>query len=114
MDMVGHTGVMDAAITACETVDRCVGRIVERLMSVGGAAVITADHGNAEQLRDEKGHPHTAHTLNPVRLILMDPQRREARLRPSGRLADIAPTLLEMMDTARPPEMTGVSLIEPD
>ena len=114
MDMVGHTGVMAAAVTACETVDRCVGKIVERLLSVGGAALITADHGNAEQMRDENGNPHTAHTLNPVRLILMDPRRRTTRLRPSGRLADIAPTLLEMMHIAQPVEMTGVSLIESD
>lgn len=113
MDMVGHTGVMAAAVTACETVDRCVGRIVERLRQVGGAAVITADHGNAEQMRDEKGNPHTAHTLNPVRLILMDPRGRATRLRPAGRLADIAPTLLELMNLAQPAEMTGVSLIEP-
>ncbi|HDI60553.1 MAG TPA: 2,3-bisphosphoglycerate-independent phosphoglycerate mutase [Desulfobacteraceae bacterium] len=114
MDMVGHTGVMAAAVAACETVDRCVGRIMERLARVGGGAVVTADHGNAEQMLDEKGHPHTAHTLNPVRLILMDPRRRTARLRPSGRLADIAPTLLEMMGITRPSEMTGASLIEPD
>jgi 2,3-bisphosphoglycerate-independent phosphoglycerate mutase len=114
MDMVGHTGVMAAAVTACETVDRCVGKIVEKLHQVGGAALITADHGNAEQMRDSKGNPHTAHTLNPVRLILMDPQRAAARLRPSGRLADIAPTLLALMGIAQPPEMTGVSLIEPD
>jgi 2,3-bisphosphoglycerate-independent phosphoglycerate mutase len=105
---------MAAAVTACETVDRCVGKIVERLLSVGGAALITADHGNAEQMRDENGNPHTAHTLNPVRLILMDPRRRTTRLRPSGRLADIAPTLLEMMHIAQPVEMTGVSLIESD
>jgi 2,3-bisphosphoglycerate-independent phosphoglycerate mutase len=113
MDMVGHTGVMEAAVKACETVDRCVGKIVERLLSVGGAAVITADHGNAEQMLDENGNPHTAHTLNPVRLVLMDPRRRAARLRPSGRLADIAPTLLQMMEITPPVEMTGVSLIEP-
>lgn len=114
MDMVGHTGVMEAAVKACETVDRCVGRIVERLLDVGGAAVITADHGNAEQMRDEKGNPHTAHTLNPVRLILLDPRRRKVRLRSPGRLADIAPTLLAMMHISQPVEMTGVSLIEPD
>jgi 2,3-bisphosphoglycerate-independent phosphoglycerate mutase len=114
MDMVGHTGVMEAAVAACETVDRCVGRIVERLKQVGGAALITADHGNAEQMRDQKGNPHTAHTLNPVRLIFMDPRNRTVRLRPSGRLADIAPTLLEMMHIAQPEEMTGVSLIESD
>ena len=113
MDMVGHTGVMEAAVTACETVDRCVGKIVERLLSVGGAAVITADHGNAEQMLDENGNPHTAHTLNPVRLVLMDPRHRAVRLRPSGRLADIAPTLLQMMEITPPVEMTGVSLIEP-
>ncbi len=114
MDMVGHTGVMAAAVVACETVDRCVGRIVEKLRQVGGAALITADHGNAEQMRDEKGNPHTAHTLNPVRLLLVGERFAAARLRPSGRLADIAPTLLNMMGIAPPAEMTGVSLIEPD
>jgi 2,3-bisphosphoglycerate-independent phosphoglycerate mutase len=112
MDMVGHTGVMAAAVRACETVDRSVGRIVEKLHQVGGAALITADHGNAEQMRDDKGQPHTAHTLNPVRLILVDEGRKSVRLRPVGRLADIAPTLLDLLGIDKPPQMTGHSLIE--
>ena len=112
MDMVGHTGVMDAAVRACETVDRCVGRIADKLKEKGGAALITADHGNAEKLLDENGHVHTAHTLNPVRLILVDEQRKSTRLRPAGRLADIAPTLLDLMGIAQPAEMTGQTLIE--
>ena len=112
MDMVGHTGVMEAAVQACETVDRNVGRIVEKLRQKGGAVLITADHGNAEQMRDEKGHPHTAHTLNPVRLILVDDRKKQARLRPMGRLADIAPTLLDLMGIGQPAQMTGETLIE--
>ena len=112
MDMVGHTGIIEAAVRACETVDRSVGRIVEKLRQKGGAALITADHGNAEQMRDKDGHPYTAHTLNPVRLILVDEYRKSARLRPMGRLADIAPTLLELMGILQPKQMTGQSLIE--
>ena len=81
MDMVGHTGFLDAAIRACETVDECVGRIVEKVQAMGGAVLITADHGNAETMADENGHPHTAHTLNPVPLILVDDTRKQASLR---------------------------------
>ena len=114
MDMVGHTGVMAATVRACETVDRSVGRIVDKLKEKGGAALITADHGNAEKLLDENGHVHTAHTLNPVRLILVDERQKSARLRPAGRLADIAPTLLDLMGITPPAEMTGQTLIEKD
>ena len=81
MDMVGHTGFLDAAIRACETVDACVGRIVEKVQAMGGAVLITADHGNAETMADENGHPYTAHTLNPVPLILVDDTRKQAGLR---------------------------------
>ena len=110
MDMVGHTGFLDAAIRACETVDECVGKIVEKVQSMGGAVLITADHGNAETMADENGHPHTAHTLNPVPLILVDDTRRQAGLR-SGVLGDIAPTILEIMGIEKPDLMTGRSLI---
>jgi 2,3-bisphosphoglycerate-independent phosphoglycerate mutase len=110
MDMVGHTGFLDAAIRACETVDECVGKIVEKVQSMGGAVLITADHGNAETMADENGHPHTAHTLNPVPLILVDDTRRLAGLR-SGVLGDIAPTILEIMGIEKPKLMTGRSLI---
>jgi len=112
MDMVGHTGFLDAAIRSCETVDECVGRIVEKVQSMGGALLITADHGNAETMADEKGHPHTAHTLNPVPLILVDDTRRQAVLR-DGVLGDIAPTILEIMGIEKPELMTGRSLILP-
>ncbi len=106
-DMVGHTGVMDAAIRAVETVDACVGRIVAAVRETGGVALVTADHGNADCMVAPDGQPHTAHTTNPVPLIAVGP---DVRLRP-GRLADLAPTLLELMGYAQPAEMTGESLI---
>ena len=110
MDMVGHTGFLNAAIRACETVDECVGRIVEKVQAMGGAVLITADHGNAETMADENGHPHTAHTLNPVPLILVDDTRKQASLAP-GVLGDIAPTILDIMGIEKPELMTGRSLI---
>jgi len=110
MDMVGHTGFLNAAIRACETVDECVGKIVEKVQSMGGAVLITADHGNAETMADENGHPYTAHTLNPVPLILADDTRKQASLVP-GVLGDIAPTILEIMGIEKPELMTGRSLI---
>ncbi|MCX5882209.1 MAG: 2,3-bisphosphoglycerate-independent phosphoglycerate mutase, partial [Deltaproteobacteria bacterium] len=112
MDMVGHTGFLDAAIRACETVDECVGKIVEKVQAMGGVVLITADHGNAETMADEDGHPHTAHTLNPVPLILVDDTRKQAILAP-GVLGDIAPTILEIMGIEKPELMTGQSLILP-
>jgi len=111
MDMVGHTGVLDAAIKACETVDECVNKIVARVMEKEGVAIITADHGNAEQMADITGHVHTAHTHNTVPLILVDDTRKDAALR-AGRLADIAPTILEIMGIDQPKQMTGRSLLE--
>jgi 2,3-bisphosphoglycerate-independent phosphoglycerate mutase len=111
MDMVGHTGIIPAAIKACETVDRCVGRIVEAVRDKGGALLITADHGNAETMIAPNGKVHTAHTTNPVHLILMDDRRKQARLR-EGVLGDIAPTILALMGLAQPAKMTGRSLIE--
>ena len=113
MDMVGHTGFLDAAIRACETVDACVGRIVEKVQAMGGVVLVTADHGNAETMADENGHPHTAHTLNPVRFILVDEKRKQVKLRDEGVLGDIAPTVLEIMGLEKPVLMTGKSLILP-
>jgi 2,3-bisphosphoglycerate-independent phosphoglycerate mutase len=110
-DMVGHTGIMEAAVRAVETVDACVGRIVAKVRSLGGEVLITADHGNAEVMVDEQGRPHTAHTTDRVPLILVDDRRKGARLRP-GILADIAPTILDILGLPKPPEMTGKSLIE--
>lgn len=112
MDMVGHTGDLGAAVKACETVDGCVRQIVERVRAMGGAALITADHGNSEKMIDENGGAHTAHTLNPVPFILVDDSRRDAVLR-QGILADIAPTILDILDFETPPEMTGTSLLRP-
>lgn len=110
MDMVGHTGVMAAAVKACETVDRCVGEILKVAKEKGWAALVTADHGNAEQMIDDNGNPHTAHTVGEVKFILVDDERLDGRLR-KGSLCDIAPTILEMMDIEQPAEMTGKSLI---
>lgn len=112
-DMVGHTGVMEAATAAIHAVDACAGRVVQAILEVGGRCLITADHGNAEQMiNPESGGPFTAHTTNPVPLILIDPQRINAKLRSGGRLSDLAPTLLELLGLPVPPEMTGTSLIE--
>ena len=110
-DMVGHTGVFDAAIKAVEAVDDCAGRIVSKILDLGGAALITADHGNAEQMLDENGEPFTAHSINPVWLILADDNRKDAQLKTGGSLADIAPTMLYMLDLRQPTEMTGKNLI---
>ena len=108
-DMVGHTGVMDAAVKAVETVDECVGKIVAAVKSMGGRILITADHGNADCMRSADGQPHTAHTTNPVPLILVG-DAEGVKLQ-SGRLCDIAPTMLELMGIEQPKEMTGRSLI---
>ena len=107
-DMVGHTGVFDAAVKAVETVDACVGRVVDATLKMGGIAMITADHGNAEQMREPDGSPMTAHTTNPVPFILCG---AGTELRPDGRLADIAPTILDVMGLACPEEMDGRTLI---
>lgn len=110
MDMVGHTGILDAAIKACEAVDSCVKEIVECIMARGDMVVITADHGNAEMMTDKNGKPYTAHTLNPVPLILVDDTRKGVTLK-HGSLQDIAPTMLDIMGIEKPGEMTGNSLI---
>jgi len=112
-DMVGHTGDLAAATAAVETVDTCLGRLSAALEQVGGALVITADHGNAEMMRDpETGEPHTAHTLNPVPFIVVN--AAAVRRVEKGRLCDIAPTLLDLLGLKVPPEMTGRSLIAGD
>jgi 2,3-bisphosphoglycerate-independent phosphoglycerate mutase len=111
-DMVGHTGILPAAIAAMETVDACMGRVVEAVLAAGGIALVTADHGNCEQMSDREGSPHTAHTANLVPLILVDPERRGGKLR-EGILADIAPTILELMGLPKPPAMSGRSLLAP-
>ena len=110
-DMVGHTGILPAAIKAAEVIDDCLKKVVTAVRRIGGAVVLTADHGNLEQMVDyETGEPHTAHTLNPVPCIIVDD--RPHALRTSGVLADIAPTILSLMGLPKPPEMTGVSLIK--
>jgi 2,3-bisphosphoglycerate-independent phosphoglycerate mutase len=113
-DMVGHTGLIDAAVKAVETVDASLKRLAEAVEEAGGTLVITADHGNAEMMRDpETGEPHTAHTLNPVPFIVVNPPAEIARL-DRGRLADVAPTLLDFLGIPKPPVMTGHSLIHFD
>jgi len=109
-DMVGHTGDLDAAIEACEAVDRGLGRVVEAIEKAQGSLIVTADHGNCEVMVDpQTGGAHTAHTLNPVPVILVGgPQGATLN---DGCLADLAPSLLELMDLPKPPEMTGKTLI---
>ncbi len=108
-DMVGHTGIFDAAVKAVETVDTCVGRVADAVAAMGGAMIITADHGNADCMVAEDGTPFTAHTTNPVPLCVVG---YPCELREGGRLADIAPTMLKMMNLEQPAEMDGVSLIK--
>ena len=118
-DMVGHTGNMDAAIKAIETVDRCIGKIVNATGEMGGSILITADHGNAELMKGPSGEPWTAHTINKVPLIFIEGEKRkipnmgnEIYLREDAGLADIAPTLLQLLNLPIPKEMTGKSLIK--
>ena len=107
--MVGHTGNLEAAIKAVETIDECVGKVVEAIRKNDGVMLITADHGNCEQMLDYKtGEPHTAHTTNPVPLILVG--KDDVKLR-EGKLADLAPTMLDLMGLEKPEEMTGESII---
>ena len=109
-DMVGHTGIMEAAIKAIETVDECVGKTVDAILDVDGQMFICADHGNAEKLLDEDGEPFTAHTTNPVPFVLVN-YDEDYTLREGGCLADIVPTMIEMMGMEQPAEMTGKSLL---
>ena len=108
-DMVGHTGVIPAAIEAVETADRCLARVAEAVAARGGVCLVTADHGNAETMLHPDGSPHTAHTTNPVPLIATD---EGLALRSGGRLADIAPTVLGLLGLPAPAAMNGTSLIE--
>jgi len=111
-DMVGHTGDMSAAIRAVETVDQCLGRLAEAVAMAGGALLVTADHGNADRMRDpETGQPHTAHTTFPVPVVLMGGPPGANRLH-DGRLADVAPTLLALMGLPQPKAMTGRPLLD--
>ncbi len=112
-DMVGHTGVLPAAIKAVETLDACVGRLAAAVEAAGGALLVTADHGNAEQMVDHAAHQaHTQHTTNPVPVLLAVGPQAVGGLA-DGRLADVAPTLLELMGLAQPAAMSGRSLLRP-
>jgi len=111
-DMVGHSGIMEAAVKACEAVDTCLGKIVERFTAKGGIALITADHGNVETMCDPNSHcPITAHSSNPVPFILLSQTHKGCTLRKDGSLRDIAPTILNLQGLPIPQEMTGQSLI---
>jgi 2,3-bisphosphoglycerate-independent phosphoglycerate mutase len=107
-DMVGHTGVIPAAVAAIEVVDECLGEVVDAVHASGGACLITADHGNADNMLEPDGSPNTAHSLNPVPVIVTVPG---VALREGGVLADVAPTIIELLGYSQPPAMTGVSLL---
>ena len=112
-DMVGHTGMLGPATHAVEAVDVGVGRIVDAAKSKGGAVIITADHGNCELMKDPAtGMPHTSHTLNPVPLLYVNEEDRDAKLRAGGRICDVAPTMLALLRLAKPQAMTGESIID--
>lgn len=110
-DMVGHTGVIPAAVKAVHVVDECVKRVLDKILEMGGSALLTADHGNADKMLDEDGKPFTAHTTNRVPVVLVSNKYKNAKLREDGILADLAPTLLTVMGVPVPAEMTGKSLI---
>ncbi|NYE57312.1 2,3-bisphosphoglycerate-independent phosphoglycerate mutase [Carboxydothermus ferrireducens] len=109
-DMVGHTGVFEAAVRAIKAVDECLGRVVDKFLSLGGTAIITADHGNAEKMLEEDGSPHTAHTTNPVPFILVGEKYRGIKLKEKGSLANVAPTILKILELEIPEEMTSEPL----
>lgn len=111
-DMVGHTAVIPAAVKAVGTVDECVKKVLNKILEMGGSALLTADHGNADRLLDEQGKPFTAHTTNPVPVVLVSEKYKNVELRKDGILADLAPTLLTVMGLPVPAEMTGKSLIK--
>lgn len=108
-DMVGHSGMLEPTIQAIEAVDECLGRVVDAIVAKGGVALITADHGNADEVITDAGKPMTAHTTNPVPLIVT---KEGAELREGGILADLAPTMLHLLQLDKPAEMTGQSIIE--
>ena len=114
-DMVGHTGVFDAAVKAVEAVDECAGKVIEKALSMGGTVLLTADHGNADKMYEADGSPFTAHTTNPVPFLVISADERLApgkiQLREGGRLADIAPTMLQILNLPQPSAMTGQSLL---
>lgn len=110
-DMVGHTGVFEAAVKAVESVDECLGKVVEKVRSMGGVSLITADHGNAEKMLEEDGSVFTAHTTNRVPFIFVDDKNKDIQLRENGKLSDLAPTMLEILNLTKPNEMDGKSLI---
>ena len=111
MDMVGHTGIFDAAVAAVETVDECVGKVIDAIQHAGGTTIITADHGNAEQMTEEDSNePHTAHTTNPVRCIYVIADKKVTLC--NGKLSDIAPTMLELLGIEKPVEMDGRSMLD--
>jgi 2,3-bisphosphoglycerate-independent phosphoglycerate mutase len=112
-DMVGHTGILEAAVKAVRVVDECIGRLWQAARKQGMAMLVTADHGNCEMMTDPvTGQPHTAHTLGPVPFLLADPDFRGAKLRSKGVLADVAPTLLQVMGLPQPREMKGLGLVQ--
>ncbi len=111
-DMVGHTGIIPSAVKAVEAVDKCLGDILQATFSVNGTLIVTADHGNADQMINDDGSIRTAHSLNPVPFILINNELKNIKLKVSGKLADIAPTLLEVMGVEKPKEMNGESLID--
>ncbi len=108
-DMVGHSGMLQPTIDAIEAVDECLGRIVDLILQKGGTAIITADHGNSDEVITLEGSPMTAHTTNPVPVIVT---KQEIHLRDGGILADLAPTMLDLLNVKKPDEMTGTSLID--
>ncbi len=111
-DMVGHTGIMDAAVAAVKAVDECVGKVADAILAQGGQVIITADHGNADMMVDPaSGEPFTAHTTNPVPVIVADPKQPKIELREGGKLCDLCPTMITLMNMEQPVEMTGKSLI---
>ena len=110
-DMVGHTGVMEAAVKAVHAVDECLDKVVTAILKNGGRCLITADHGNCEYMWDyEENAPFTAHTTNPVPCVYVDAAEKDVELREGGRLSDLAPTLLDMLGLPKPVEMTGSTL----
>jgi len=111
-DMVGHTGIIEAGIKAVETVDECIGKIIPKLLELGGKCIVTADHGNCEQMRNPDGSPNTAHTTNLVHFIYVAENAAEFRCK-DGILADVAPTILFLLGMKQPAEMTGENLLVP-